>query len=299
MKKVLAMIAILLTCGLGHSAVAAEKKEMTAAEFEAQLKYKRGKIALPGGRATLNVPANFRYLGPDDADKILEQAWGNPPGTKTLGMLFPSDISPLSENGWGVVISYDHDGHVSDSDAKEIDYTELLHNMQKEISEASEERVKQGYQAIKLVGWAEPPSYSASTHKMYWAKELQFGSEGQSTLNYNTRVLGREGVLVLNAVAGMDQLGQIKREMKDVLSFSNFTEGNRYEDFNSSTDKVAEYGLAALIGGAVAAKTGLLAKLIALLIAGKKAIIIGLVAIGGLFRKLLGRKPKDGTENAS
>jgi len=291
-SRLITALAIALTCAIFQPAVAAQK-QMTTEEFEAQLHYKQGEIKLPGGKAVLNVPKNFRYLDPEDSKKILEQAWGNPPGSETLGMLFPSDVSPLSRDGWGVVISYDHDGHVSDSDAREIDYNDLMKNMQEETSEASAERVKQGYEAINLVGWAEAPSYNAGNHKMYWAKELKFGDAGENTLNYNIRVLGREGVLVLNAVAGMSQLGQIKREMKDVLSFSNFTDGNRYEDFNASTDKVAEYGLAALIGGAVAAKTGLLAKLVALLIAGKKAIIIGLVAIGGLFKKLLGRKPKN------
>lgn len=295
MFRIFSVLAIALTCAMSQPVLAAEK-QMTAEEFEAQLHYQQGQIKLPGGKAVLNVPENFRYLDPEDSRKILEQAWGNPPGGKTLGMLFPSDVSPLSREGWGVVISYDHDGHVSDSDAKEIDYDDLLKNMQDETSEASKERVKQGYEAIKLVGWAEPPSYNGSNHKMYWAKELKFGNMGENTLNYNIRVLGREGVLVLNAVAGMNQLGQIKHEMQDVLAFSNFTKGNRYEDFNANTDKVAEYGLAALIGGAVAAKTGLLAKLVALLIAGKKAIIIGLVAIGGLFKKLLGRKPKSAGE---
>lgn len=294
MKKLLTALALILVYGSGNFAIAAEEK-MTAEEFEAQLNYRQGRIELPGGKATLNVPQNFRYLDPDDARKILEIAWGNPPGSQTLGMLFPSDTSPLSQEGWGVVIQYDHDGHVSDSDAQEIDYSELLENMQDETRQASEQRVQQGYGAIDLVGWAEPPSYNASTHKMYWAKELKFGNAGENTLNYNIRVLGREGVLVLNAIAGMSQLGQIKREMDDVLTFSNFNEGHRYEDFNASTDKVATYGLAALVGGAVAAKTGLLAKLIAILVAGKKFIIIALVAIGGIFMKLFGRKSKEET----
>lgn len=289
MKKLLTTLACMLAYSFGHTAIASEGK-MTAEEFESQLNYKQGKISLPGGRATLDVPQNFRYLEPNDASKILEIAWGNPPGTKTLGMLFPSDTSPLSPNGWGIVIQYDHDGHISDSDAQEIDYNELLENMQEETRDASKQRVQQGYEAIDLVGWAEPPSYSTSTHKMYWAKELQFGGTGENTLNYNIRVLGREGVLVLNAVAGMSQLSQIKREMDDVLSFSNFNKGHRYEDFNASTDKVATYGLAALVGGAVAAKTGLLAKLIALLVAGKKFILIALVALGGVFMKMFGRK---------
>jgi uncharacterized membrane-anchored protein len=91
----------------------------------------------------------------------------------------------------------------------------------------------------------------------------------------------------------MSQIGQIKQEMNDVLSFSNFNEGHRYEDFNASTDKVATYGLAALVGGAVAAKTGFFAKLVALLVAGKKFIIIGLLAIGGIIGKMFGRKSKE------
>ena len=292
MKNLFAAFVFLLVYGTGNFVIASEGK-MTAEEFEAQLNYRQGIIELPGGKATLNVPQSFRYLDPDDASKILEVAWGNPPGAKTLGMLFPSDTSPLSRDGWGVVIQYDHDGHVSDSDAQEIDYSELLVNMQEDTRQASEQRVQQGYGAIDLVGWAEPPSYNASTHKMYWAKELKFGNAEENTLNYNIRVLGREGVLVLNAVAGMSQLGQIKREMDDVLTFSNFNDGHRYEDFNASTDKVATYGLAALVGGAVAAKTGFLAKLIALLVAGKKFVIIALVVIGGMFMKLFGRKSNE------
>lgn len=77
------------------------------------------------------------------------------------------------------------------------------------------------------------------------------------SLNYNIRVRGREGVLILNAVAGMDQLATIKNEMKQVTAFTDFTSGNRYADFIESTDKVAEYGIAALIAGGAAAKLGL------------------------------------------
>jgi uncharacterized membrane-anchored protein len=56
------------------------------------------------------------------------------------------------------------------------------------------------------------------------------------------------------------------------------------------TDKLAEYGLGALIAGGVAAKLGLFAKLGALLLAFKKLIIIGFVAIGGFIAKMFGKK---------
>jgi len=134
---------------------AADTSHMTAEEFLSKLKFQNGKIELPGGIATLNLPDTFRYLDPTDSEKILVDAWGNPPGTKTLGMILPSDVSPLDPNGWGVIITYDEDGHVDDSDADSIKYDELLADMKKATSEANEERKKQGYRGLNLIGWAE------------------------------------------------------------------------------------------------------------------------------------------------
>ena len=277
----------------GPASVAETSKSMTAAEFEASLKYQQGKITLPNGIATLDLPPSFRYLPPDDAERVLVDAWGNPPGAKSLGMLFPSNVGPLSPNGWGVIITYNEDGHVKDDDADSIKYNELLKDMQESTVAANEERKKLGYDSMTLVGWAENPSYDKATHKFYWAKELAIEKSEQHSLNYNIRVLGRKGVLVLNAVAGMDQIGQIKKEMKDIVAFTEFTKGNGYSDFDSSTDKVAEYGLAALVAGGVAAKLGFFGKLFAILLAAKKLLLVALVAIGGAVSRLFGRKKKD------
>lgn len=273
-------------------APAGEPVQMTAEQFEASLHYRQGSIALSGGKATLEVPASFRYLDPAEAARLLEQGWGNPPGAETLGMLIPVDLSPLSEHGWGVVISYDEDGHISDEDADGIDYDAMLADLQSGEAEVNAEREKQGYASLHLVGWAEAPYYDGATRKLHWAKELQFGGNEGHTLNYNVRVLGREGVLVLNAVAGMDQFTGVKSNMADVVAMANFTPGNTYADFDEGTDKVAGYGLAALVGGAAAAKSGLLAKLLALVVAFKKLIVAGFIALAAGVRSLLGRSKK-------
>jgi len=204
-------------------------------------------------------------------------------------MLLPTETDPFSGEGWGVVITYQEDGHVEDKDAAQIDYDELLASMQQAEKEINEERRKNGYTAVNLVGWAEKPHYDAASKKLYWAKELKFEDNLENTLNYNVRVLGRKGVLVLNAVAGMSQLPAIKDRMKQVLAFSEFRQGHRYADFDSGVDKVAAYGIAALIGGKVAAKVGLLAKLGVVLVAMKKFIIVGLAAIGGALAKFFKR----------
>jgi uncharacterized membrane-anchored protein len=265
--------------------------EAAAHKLVASMQPQQGHIALPGNIATLELPPTFRYLSPEDTDHLLV-AWGNPPGAHTLGMIVPAGIDPLAADGWGVVVTYDKDGHVKDDDADGINYDKLLKEMQEGVAADNEERKKQGYPGMRLAGWAEVPHYDKAAHKLYWAKDLVGEESGHHGLNYNIRVLGREGVLVLNAVADMSQLGQIKTEMQKVTAFTNFTDGNRYADFNDKTDKVAEYGIAALVAGGVAAKLGLFGKLFALLLAFKKVIIVAFAAAGSAIWKFFKRKPK-------
>ncbi len=298
MFKGVISILMLALAGLAMQPASAEQQQMTADEFLASLKFQTGKIDLPNNIASIDLPSGFRYLNPDDANRVLVTAWGNPPGDKTLGMIIPSDVSPVSEDSWGVIITYDEEGHVKDDDADKINYADLLKDMQSALQDANEERKKQGYEAISLVGWAEQPSYDKSSHKLYWAKELAFGDDKNHTLNYNIRVLGRKGVLVMNAVAGMNQIAMIKTEMPKVLAVTEFKTGNAYGDFDSSTDKVAEYGIAALVAGAAATKLGLFAKLFAMLLAFKKAVLIGLAAIGAAVAKFFGKGKKAQAENA-
>lgn len=268
----------------------AEDIEAAMAAFESQLEYKRGRIVLPGDVATLDVPENFRYLGPEQADKILVDAWGNPPGTKTLGMLFPSDVSPLAEEGWGVVITYSDDGHVDDSDASGIDYDELLKQMKEDTAENNKEREKQGYEPLTLYGWAATPHYDASAHKLYWAREIGASGSPQHALNYDIRILGRKGVLSFNAVAPMSRLGDIEESMKQVMAFSDFNAGQRYADFDSKTDNLAAYGIGALVAGKIAAKVGFFKLILGALIAAKKLVVVAVVAVGGFIARLFGRK---------
>lgn len=266
-------------------------QSLSNVEFLDSLNPQSGKITLPNAIATLNLPNTFEYLSPESTEKLLVNGWGNPPGNKTLGMVIPADVNPLGPDGWGVIISYDEDGHVSDADADDINYDDLLVKMKEDNKEANKERKKQGYDAMSLIGWAKPPHYNKATHKFYWAKEYASDQYDEHTLNYNIRVLGRKGVLVLNAVAGMSQLSHVEDEMPELLAVTDFTKGNRYQDFNKKTDHVAEYGLAALVAGGVAAKLGIFAKLFALLLAFKKVIIVGLVVAGGALSKFFKKKP--------
>ena len=250
-----------------------------ATEMWESLDRQTGIIDIPTAGASLDVPDSFYFLDSEDATKVLVDIWGNPPGQTVLGMLFPAEYTPFDSDSWAVTIEYEEDGYVSDADADKIDYQDLLEGMKKDTRLASEERVKQGYEAIELVGWASPPYYDQASHKLHWAKELNFAGQEQNTLNYNIRVLGRRGVLLMNFIANIDQKTIIDNNVETVLALAEFDQGSRYADFDPEVDKVAAYGIGALVAGKVAAKTGLIAALILFL---KKFGVIILVALGAL-----------------
>ncbi len=292
LKKILPVLMCVFFLGwsLGHAdETTPESQEMTVEEFVASLNFQQGQVVLPGGMATLNIPESFRYLDPTDAQRVLELAWGNPSGAGTLGMLFPTNIGVVSENSWGVVITYEEDGYVSDEDADSINYDDLLKSMKEQTVEENKERQKLGYESIELVDWAAAPFYDKNAHKLYWAKEIAFGEDTEHTLNYNIRVLGRKGVLVLNAVSGINQFDTVEREMAQVLDFTDFNSGYQYGEYNPKTDKKAAYGLAALVAGGVAAKVGLFTKLFAGLLAAKKLLIAGIIGLGAFMSRLFKR----------
>ncbi|MBB6184580.1 DUF2167 domain-containing protein [Oleiagrimonas soli] len=257
------------------------------------LHFRQGHIDVPGAHASLELTPAFSYLDAADARKVLEQLWRNPPDTGVLGMIVPGNDarSLVADDGYAVVITYADDGYVSDKDAADIDYGALLQNMQKATRDANDERRKQGYRTMQLVGWAESPHYDRSQHKLYWAKDLRVEGISSDALNYDIRALGRHGYLSLNAVAGMGQLASVKAGMQEILPMVEFDQGARYADFDASTDRVAAYGISALIAGTLAAKAGLFAKLFAMLLAAKKLVLAGVAAAAAFLRKLFKRKP--------
>jgi len=259
-------------------------------QFEAALKWETGTVKLKNGIATLALPPRARFLGPADAEKVLTKAWGNPPNSERLGMIFPDSMGPFSEDSWAIVITFSDDGYVKDDEAATLDYDKLLKQMQEGTEQRNAARKKEGFPTVQLVGWAEPPHYDRDAHKLYWARRLQFSDRDRPTLNYDIRILGRRGVLVMSAVAHASQLDAVKRGTPAMLAAVNFSDGNRYADFDpSSGDKVAAYGIAALIAGGVAAKAGMFKVLIGLLLAAKKFLVIAAVGLFAWIKKLLNR----------
>lgn len=261
--------------------------------IHATLKYQHGTIKLKNGVADLKVPAGFKYLDAEQSEYVLTKLWGNPTSNSSLGMIFPETMGPLSDNSWGFNIMYDEVGYVEDDDAEDIDYDELLTEMQKETDEESAERTKEGYEAIKLVGWAAKPYYDKDKHILHWAKELQFG-EDNATLNYNVRVLGRKGVLILNAIGSMQEFKEVNQNIAKVTDIVQFNEGSKYSDFDPDVDEVAAYTIGGLVAGKVLAKVGFFA----LIAKFGKVIVLAIVGAASFIWKWISGRGHENDQNA-
>ncbi len=267
-------------------------KEAEATSFQSGLTFQTGTVAVPEAHVQLQLSDSFRYLGHEDSRRLLEEHWGNPPDDSVLGMLIPTVDDLDSEHSWAVVLTYSEDGYVSDEDASEIDYDEMLADMKEETSDNNDALSEAGYDTVELLGWAQAPRYDAASKRLHWAKELKFSSNEVATVNYDIRVLGRGGYLSLNAIGDIGDLDRINAGMNEVLNMAQFDDGHRYADYNESTDKLAAYGVGALVAGGLASKAGLFAKLGILLAKFWKIGLIAVVALGALGKKMLSKSDK-------
>jgi uncharacterized membrane-anchored protein len=254
--------------------------------LESTFKYQTGEIKFDDNIGTLNVPEGFRYLDAEQTRLVLHDLWGNPGGDGTMGMLVPANIPITSMESWAFIVTYEEMGYVKDDDADDIDYKELLEELQTETAEENEQRTKEGYEPISIIGWATTPFYDKDKKILHWAKEIKFGESEENTLNYNVRVLGRKGVLVLNAVASMSALEDVKANIDPVLTAFTYSEGNQYDDFNPEVDEVAAWTIGGLVAGKVLAKAGILA----LVLKNIKLIGLAFVGLGGAVWKWFRRK---------
>jgi uncharacterized membrane-anchored protein len=264
------------------------------------LNWKAGPQTLELGHdLTLVLPEGDAFVDGPDASKLLERNGGFH-NEDVVGLV----VGKSEDANWYVVISYDDEGYIKDTES--IDANDLLKSLKDGTEEANEERKAHGFAPIHVQGWSELPRYDRSVHHLVWGVTVR-GEHGES-VNYNTRVLGRRGVVSLNLICDPTDLERDRPAVAALLTGTSFRTGQRYEDFNSKTDKVAEYGLAGLILGGVGLgavkliKIGLLAKfwnvIVAALIAGKKAVILLFAGIAAFAKRLFGRK-KDAARPAA
>lgn len=232
-----------------------------------------------GERAHVTVPAGFRFTGAKGAQMLLE-AMENPTSGSELGLLaYDSDVAGQS---WFVVFEFSESGYVKDEERDELDADALMETMKEGNEHGNELRKQRGWETIELVGWKREPFYDPRTNNLTWATIARSAS-GSESVNWSVRVLGREGVMNIDLVLGPETLDAALPEFEKMIDSFQYEDGQRYAQF-SAGDKIAEYGLAALVvggGAAIAAKTGLLSKLL-------KPLLFALAAVAAFAKKIWG-----------
>jgi len=229
-----------------------------------------------GNIANINLPDGYLFADANET-RIFLEATQNPPSGNELGVVVPN-------NGkWFALFEFSDIGYIKDDEKSSLDAEAILKTLKKGTERGNEERRKRGWASLDIVGWQQPPHYDSVTHNLEWAIRAQSGSE--QIVNYNTKLLGRKGVMNVTLVCDPLTVSEITPDYKMIMANHEFSTGNRYAEFVKG-DKIAEYGLTGLIVGgaaAAAAKAGVFKWL-------WKVLLVGAVAIGAFFKKIFGKK---------
>jgi uncharacterized membrane-anchored protein len=282
---------LLLLSFLGVSAAAIAQGNDPAAAEEAnesafvkalkELNWVKGPTTVSTvGESELVIPEGYVFLNKADTAKFLELNQNLSDGDEM--MVAPDSLA------WSAYLSFADEGYVKDDE--KIDDDALLNALKEGTEAGNSERRKRGWEDLHVVGWAIPPAYNNSTKRLEWATTLQSG--GGQGVNFFTKILGRSGHTTVVLVSSPAELTAAESQLNTVLTGYRFTSGHAYADYRPG-DKVAAYGLAALVLGgaaAVATKKGFWAVIAGFFAAAWKILIPAVVAIGAGLRKLFSKR---------
>jgi uncharacterized membrane-anchored protein len=229
-----------------------------------------------GGQGELDVPSGFLFFNDKDTRTLLERMENLTSGNE-LGLVAPPDLR------WICVFVFDDSGYVEDAgDAADIDADALLESFREGVRQANKEKSSRGWASSEVLGWSIPPHYNNATKNLEWS--LRFRSAGAEYDNYNVRILGREGVMKVIFAGDAENYETSLRQARGVIAGYAFASGKTHAEWKQG-DKIAGYGLAALVAGGAAAavaKSGLLGKFLKPV--GLAALAV-LAALGKVFRR--------------
>jgi len=242
-------------------------------------------------QATLKIPQYDFFVPKAEGARVL-RALGNVVNeTNFIGLV----VGQRKTDQWIVTVRYIKEGYIKDDDAKNWNADELLNNIKEGVEETNKDRVTRGFPEVQVVGWVEPPAYDAPSHRLVWSLLAKDKGQPDSTakgVNYNTYALGRDGYFSLNLLSNSARIANEKAVAHELLANLAYNSGKRYEDFSATTDRIAEYGLAALVGGIAIKKLGLFALAAAFFLKFAKVILLAAAVVGAAVMKFFRRKPR-------
>lgn len=228
-----------------------------------------------GSVAEVRVPEGHVFAGKADMKTIMEASQNIANGDE-VGFL----VGASGE--LAMIFRYDDAGYVKDDEKGSLDADAMLSSIKEGNKRGNEEKRKRGWREVHIIGWELPPYYNEKTNNLEWA--LRVSSENREVVNFNTRLLGRHGYMKVTLMASPERFQEALQKFRNIESGFAYKQGYRYAEYRQG-DKVAKYGLSALVVGGVAAaatKSGMFKGLWKLLVAGGAA---ALVFLKNLFKK--------------
>jgi uncharacterized membrane-anchored protein len=251
------------------------------------LNWVHGPATVPiGDEASMRIPKGVRYLDPAGTSKFV-QLNGNPPIDNDY------TIAP-EDTRWFAILEFESSGYVSDKE--KIDPDALFKQIKSNEDADNKERATAGQTGLHLDRWITAPHYDAVSHNLEWGTVMHTDS-GEQVVNYTSRILGRDGVTKAILVSDPTNLQADLQQYRAAMSGFAYLPDKKYEDHKSG-DKMAEYGLGALVAGGAAAavmKTGLFAAILKFGVAFYKLILVGLLAVYAMMRRQIARLFKRAT----
>ncbi|NJL72320.1 MAG: DUF2167 domain-containing protein [Candidatus Competibacteraceae bacterium] len=148
------------------------------------------------------MPENFGLVSKSKTEEFCKAEGNSTEGV--LGMIVPKFAKEEKAPPYIVMCRFEDIGYVKDDDAGKLDAAELLKAFKEGNKEANEDRKREGITPFYVGDWSELPHYDKAKHQVIWGiqvKDEDSAAAPVSAVNYNTRILGRRGVLSMNLVS--------------------------------------------------------------------------------------------------
>ncbi len=271
-----AVVGAVALAGPGAAATGTSHEDKASAEV-ARMHWSTGTVKLGGSHGTFAVPDGGRIVADADAHRIDEMINGTT----------ASDVDAYATiRHRSLYLQYSDSGYVTADDWKDVDSAKLLQSMTEATAAENEERAKSGVPAMYVDGWVQKPTFDQARKIVGWVVKLHQSSH--PFVNAVALELGRHGYERFTLASdGSDPAGDAAI-LADAARGYRFDPGFRFSDYVQG-DKLAGFGIAALVGTAAGATIAKTVGFGAILLLIKKFFILILAAGAGVigwFRKI-------------
>lgn len=218
-------------------------------ELYSSLDRQTGVIVIDGYPVSLTLGEQYYFVGGDDAQRVLTEAWGNPAAEadRTLGIILPVGKTIIDDT-WVAIISYPIMGRVSDLDSATLDPARILATTREAEEVRNASLGMPGEALSETATWIREPQFDPARSVLTSARLVRF-RDGSELTTFDAWILGRAGALRLQIIPGSEGLQGADGSIEELLEGAQFDQGHRYADYQPDIDGEAQFNLSGLAAG--------------------------------------------------